>query len=116
MKALVAVAALVLVSSAMAATPKAWQWTPDHAAKALVRNGTALFPDGGVQSATCIGVLSGAKGRYSTFKCTAKVGSGDPAVSYTWTIWAKIRKQRSGAICLGKKTMAAIPADCLTLR
>jgi hypothetical protein len=83
------IAALALISSATAATPQPWQWTPAHA--------------GAKVGGRCAGRGSASAGRYTAFRCVVRQK----------VLWVKVRQSGSGAVCSSRLSLATVPASCL---
>jgi hypothetical protein len=110
--------AVVLVADARGAAPKPWQWTPGLAARAVVAAQLAVFPSstgdtGEITSAKCVGHGPGTSARYAAFRCSVSVFfTGRPVRQAT--LWVKVRKVGKGQVCANLRSLAAVPANCLS--
>lgn len=107
------VLATLLVGPAAAAATKPYQWTPQQASSALMRQAQDFYVDTtahDLMAAKCRGTGKRFGARYVAFLCTAglKVGLSDPTLSVR--VAAKTR--RAGGLCWSI-TPAAIPSGCL---
>ncbi len=112
---------LVCVSTANAATPKPWMWTPAKVQTRLY----AVAPDAlrlttdrssDLTAIKCVGTGVSVLRRYTSFRCAAHMTIGGVTPGTALTVFVKIRKQGTGAMCASSKSFAAIDPACLSLR
>lgn len=110
------VLALGLASTAAAATPKPWFWTPAQTARTIVAQKPALNKIDGVAAtltgAKCRGIGKARQGKFTAFRCASSFRSlsGDTAVG---SVWARIRPVGKGLPCMSLEKLSAIPRACL---
>ncbi len=114
-------AALVSAGTALAATPNSWQWTPPKVQTRLyvvAPDALGLTTDrsSDLTGIKCVGVGTAVSGRYTSFRCEAHMTIGGVLPGTAITVYVKIRKQGSGAMCASAKSFAAIAPACLALR
>lgn len=117
---LVVAGVLAFAAGANAAKPKPYWWTGGQAAKALVAANPEIRPyltDTiflNVGSANCYGQGKRIGKTFQQFRCvTLFKTDGSTPRYFRGVVFAKVRKQGAGELCVSSGSLAAVPAGCL---
>lgn len=112
---LVALALAFAGTADAAVKPKPWMWAPTKMETRLVATQPFVWQEVKLLGATCVGRGKVVAGRYTSFRCTIRFGSGN-IVPYGATVFTRILPVGSGKLCVvATPAGKAVPHEAGTL-